>query len=43
MLNYYLSDMSNSEAGKVMNDMLSKGLITEEAYLKTVNLRAGKK
>ena len=43
MLNYYLSDMSNSEAGKVMNDMVSKGLISNEAYLKTVNLRAGKK
>jgi hypothetical protein len=43
ILNYYLSDMSIPEAGKVMNDLLSKGLISEKAYLKTVNLRAGKK
>ena len=43
ILNYYLSDMSNAEAGKVMNDMVSKGLLSKEAYLKTINLRAGKK
>lgn len=43
ILNYYLSDMSNAEAGKVMKDMVSKGLLSEEAFLKTINLRAGKK
>jgi predicted secreted Zn-dependent protease len=42
MLNYYLSDMSNQEAGKVMKDMISKGLLSEEAFLKTINLRASK-
>jgi hypothetical protein len=42
MLNYYLSDMSNEEAGKVMRDMISRGLLSEEAFLKTINLRASK-
>jgi len=42
ILNYYLSDMSNTEAGKVMKDMASKGLLSEEAFLKTINLRASK-
>ena len=42
MLNYYLSDMSNEEAGKVMRDMVSRGLLSEEAFLKTINLRASK-
>jgi ribosomal protein L29/predicted secreted Zn-dependent protease len=42
MLNYYLSDMSNQEAGKVIRDMISRGLLSEEAFLKTINLRASK-
>lgn len=42
ILNYYLSDMSNAEAGKVMNNMVAKGLLSEEAFLKTINLRASK-
>lgn len=42
ILNHYLSDMSNAEAGKVMKDMASKGLLSEEAFLKTINLRASK-
>ena len=42
ILNYYLSDASNAEAGKIMNDLVSRGLLSEKAYLKTINLRASK-
>jgi hypothetical protein len=42
MLNYYLIDMSNQDAGRIMNDLKSRGFLSEKAYLKTINLRASK-